>query len=72
MTNEVLVTRRSEKRKLLDNLSKQPIYHRLVMDLVDMELEDVRRAYEETSPASEFLRGQLTALKEFRKNLEKK
>lgn len=52
--SEVLVTKRSERNKLMDNLKKSPIYHALVVELIEMELSDLRTAYEDTSPASEF------------------
>lgn len=66
---EKIITRRAERQKLIDNLRKAPIYHRLVIDLVEMELDNTRTAYEDTQPASEFLRGQLVALKSLHKEL---
>lgn len=70
--SEQLVTRRSERNKLLDNLKKAPMYHALVVEYIEMELSDLRTAYEDTSPASEFLRGQLTAIKKLHKDLTTK
>lgn len=70
--SEVLVTKRSERNKLMDNLKKSPIYHALVVELIEMELSDLRTAYEDTSPASEFLRGQLVAMKKLHKDLTTK
>lgn len=63
------LTKRSERNKILDNIKKVPMYHRMFIDLVEMEIESTREAYETTSPASEFLRGQLVSLKSLHKIL---
>lgn len=69
MMAEVFVTRRSKRQELLNNIRKTPLYHRMVIDLVEMAVQDARTAYEDTAPASEYLRGRLGALKDLHKEL---
>lgn len=61
---------RIQKRKdALDNIRKNAMTHHVICDLLDAELEQVRERYETTQPASEFLRGQLIALKSLRNEI---
>lgn len=56
----------NKRKEALANIKKSPMINAVILDLLDAELETVRERYEETSPASEFIRGQLIALKSLR------
>ena len=53
----------------MDNIRKNAMTHHVICDLLDSELAQVRERYETTQPASEFLRGQLIALKSLRNEI---
>ena len=58
-----------QRKEALDNIRKNAMTHHVIRDLLDAELAQVRERYETTQPASEFLRGQLIALKSLRKEI---
>lgn len=62
---------RSDYNKLITDMKKSPMYHRLVVQLVEYQLAECRENYEDSSPASEFLRGQLYSFKKLHKDLTK-
>ena len=55
-----------QRKDALDNIRKNAMTHHVICDLLDSELAQVR---ETTQPASEFLRGQLIALKSLRNEI---
>lgn len=62
-------TSRSVKNEILTNLRKSVTYHQYVVDYVDWHINDIRERYENTAPANETLRGQLTILKSLKAEL---
>lgn len=58
-----------QRKEALENIRKNAMTHNVVCDLLDSELAKVREQYESTQPASEFLRGQLIALKSLRNEI---
>lgn len=58
-----------QRKEALDNIRKNAMTHHVICNLLDAELAQVRERYETTQPASEFLRGQLIALKSLRKEI---
>lgn len=58
-----------QRKEALGNIRKNAMTHNVVCDLLDSELAKVREQYESTQPASEFLRGQLIALKSLRNEI---
>lgn len=58
-----------QRKEALENIRKNAMTHSVVCDLLDSELAKVREQYESTQPASEFLRGQLIALKSLRNEI---
>ena len=58
-----------QRNEALENIRKNAMTHNVVCDLLDSELAKVREQYESTQPASEFLRGQLIALKSLRNEI---
>lgn len=69
MENEKM--NRSDYTKLITDLKKSPLFHRLVVQAVEYNLAESRENYEDSSPASEFLRGQLYSFKKLLKDLTK-
>lgn len=62
---------RSEYNKIITDLKKSPLFHRLVVQAVEYKLAESRENYEDSSPASEFLRGQLYSFKTLLRDLTK-
>lgn len=58
-----------QRKEALENIRKNAMTHNVICDLLDSELAKVREQYESTQPASEFLRGQLIALKSLRNEI---
>lgn len=58
-----------QRKEALENIRKNAMTHHVICDLLDSELAQVRERYESTQPASEFLRGQLIALKTLRNEI---
>lgn len=61
--------RMNKRKDALANIKKSPMINAVIVDLLDAELETIRERYEETSPASEFIRGQLVAIKSLRNEI---
>lgn len=58
-----------QRKEALENIRKHGMTYHVICDLLDAELAAVRERYETTSPASEFIRGQLIALKSLRNEI---
>lgn len=69
MKNDAFVSNREKRRKLIEGIKKHSAIQTAITELVELQLEDARTQYEDTGPASEFLRGRLVALKELHKHL---
>lgn len=69
MKNDAFVSNREKRRKLIEGIKKHSAIQTAITELVALQLEDARTQYEDTGPASEFLRGRLVALKELHKYL---
>lgn len=69
MKNDAFVSNREKRRKLIEGIKKHSAIQTSITELVALQLEDARTQYEDTGPASEFLRGRLVALKELHKYL---